>query len=314
MPYLFTCEHCRTQTLVDDRYSGLAGNCVSCGSEIRLPIFAQGKATLEGSPRAGVRVTPPSLGPLGRRLIAASVCIALIGCGAVAFVRYAWPQVATLQAYRARSHSIRNIERIAAAMNAYAADHGSYPPPYTETPDGRPLQSWRVLLLPYLGHQALFARFDLSEPWDAPQNMALAIEMPSVFSASTTVGGNQSNYFLITGPGTLFPPAPPRSVRPLGPGDVRDDPGQTLLVVEAQPLGGWANQWTEPLDLEVDRMRGTLGSATGLEIGGVVPGGAVVATVDGRGHFLDEQTPPVAVMALTTIAGGESLPDKLLGR
>jgi len=314
VPYLFTCEHCRTKTLVDDRYSGLAGKCVTCGSEIRLPNFAASETVVEESTRVTDQVTPAPLGPLGRRLIAASVCIVLIGCGAVAFVRYAWPQFATLQTNRARAQSIRNVERIAAALNAYAAEHGSYPPPYTEAADGRPLHSWRVLLLPYLGQQELFARFDLSEPWDAPQNMALAFEKPSVFSASTTVGSNQSNYFLITGPGTLFPPAPPRSVRPLGPGDVRDDPGQTLLVVEAQPLGGWANQWTEPLDLEVDRMRGTLGSATGLEIGGVVPGGAVVATVDGRGHFLDEQTPPVAVMALTTIAGGESLPDRLLGR
>lgn len=316
MPYLFTCKHCQTQTLVDDCYSGQAGRCVTCGQPIQIPGFASNLAdTGEASWPAnqqGSGAAPRLLTPLGRRLLAAILCGLLLVGGTTAFLRYTRPQLTWFQTYRTRGTSIRNAEKIAAALNAYATDHGTYPPPSVVSPDGQPLLSWRVLLLPYLGHEPLFSRFDLTKPWDAPENLALAIEMPAVYAALPSMGNQQSSYFLITGPGTLFPPAPPGSFRALSPRDVHDDPGQTILVAEArQP--NLTGCWTQPGDLHLDQMTGNLGRVQGTEIGGILQGGAVVATVDGRGHFLNEGTPPTSVIALMTIAGGESIPDHILG-
>ncbi len=54
--------------------------------------------------------------------------------------------------------------------------------------------SWRVHLLPFLGHADLFNRFHLDEPWNSPHNMTLLDKMPEVFrsrglSASSTKTG-----------------------------------------------------------------------------------------------------------------------------
>ena len=47
---------------------------------------------------------------------------------------------------------------------------------------GKPLLSWRVAILPYLGHQDLYNKFNLDEPWDSAHNKALLKEMPSMYT------------------------------------------------------------------------------------------------------------------------------------
>jgi len=319
MPYLFTCSHCQTKTLVDDRFSGQTGRCVTCGADIRLPDFAPQSAPATKASRAGGGLPIGSARPLVRRLAAATVCMVLVVCGAVAFMRYGAPAISNLQAKRQRADAIRNIERIAAALNAYAADHGTYPPPQIRAADGKPMHSWRVLILPYLDQQALFNEYDMAQAWDSPRNYAIVDRMPAAYRGLRgSIFGTDTPYYLITGPGTLFPPAPPGNpaigFRSLGPKDVSDNPGQTLLVVEAASPTNSMLVWTQPLDLDIGQMRGTIGGSPGLEIGGVTEGGATVATIDGRGHFLDEGTSPQTVMALVTIAGGEPLSDDVLDR
>lgn len=319
MSYLFTCSHCQTKTLVDDRFSGQTGQCITCGADIRLPDFApQSSRTTKASRTAG-GLPIGSARPLVRRLAAATVCMVLVVCGVVAFMRYGGPAISNLQAKRQRSDAIRNIEKIAAALNAYAADHGVYPPPQIRTADGKPMHSWRVLILPYLDQQSLFNEYDLDQPWDSPRNYAIVDRMPAVYRGSRgSVFGTDTPYYLITGLGTLFPPAPPGNptigFRSLGPKDVIDNPGQTLLIVEAASPPNSMLVWTQPIDLDIGQMRGTIGGSPGLEIGGITEGGATVATIDGRGHFIDEATSPQTVMALVTIAGGEPLADDVLDR
>ncbi len=324
MPYLFTCNHCQTKTLVDDRYSGQTGRCVTCGAEIRLPDFAppekRKSATAPGTPfNSSSKWQAGGSRPLVRRLVAAAIVLVLVLCGAVAMIRYGSPAMTSIQANRIRVQSLRNIERIASALNAYAADHGTYPPPVIRRPDGTLLHSWRVLILPYLDQQELFNDYNMNQPWDSPGNYELASRIPSVFRASqNSVYGGESAYFLITGPGTVFPPAPPGGAtdtfRPLGPRTIADDPGQTLLVVEAASPTNSYSSWLEPRDLDVGLMQGLVGTSPGREIGGINIGGAVVATVDGRSHFLGDQTSPATVMALISASGGEPLPDDVLDR
>ena len=58
-------------------------------------------------------------------------------------------------------------------MNNYEAQHGCFPPAYSVDKDGRPLHSWRVLLLPYLDEEELYKQLRLDEPWDSPHNKAV---------------------------------------------------------------------------------------------------------------------------------------------
>ncbi|MEM1068001.1 MAG: DUF1559 domain-containing protein [Planctomycetota bacterium] len=297
MPYLYKCPHCETQTMVDDQYSGQTGQCVTCGSPIQLPHFAMG-VTEQPKPRPERKAA--GIG------IAAVVAVILVGCLLYAVVRFGGQTVAKISNNRDQTQAVKNLEKISAALNSYADDHGSYPPPMTVDATNTPLHSWRVLLLPYLGEDELYNQFDLTVPWDHPKNEPLAYSVPSVYEHPRLSSFSESAYYLVTGKGTLFPPT-----GPLGPNSIVDDPSQTVLVVEAKvPIP--SGMWTQPIDLEYAKMSGRLGRNVGVEPGGFFEEGVAMATVDGRGHFVPITIEPVTFRALLTPKGGERLPDDTL--
>ncbi len=76
-----------------------------------------------------------------------------------------------------------NAQKIALALQAYCDSYGTYPPPVVNDSTGKPLYSWRVLLLPFLGHAELAKEFNYNEPWDSAENMALVRRMPGVYAS-----------------------------------------------------------------------------------------------------------------------------------
>ena len=74
-----------------------------------------------------------------------------------------------------------NLRVIGLALQSYHASYGCYPPAYTTDVTGRPMHSWRALILPYAGEEALFQTYRLDEPWDGPNNSRLAGRMPAVY-------------------------------------------------------------------------------------------------------------------------------------
>jgi len=69
-----------------------------------------------------------------------------------------------------RSQCSNNLCQIAVAMQAYHATYRYFPPAYTVDGNGRPLHSWRVLLLPFLQQKPLYDQIRLDEPYDGPHN------------------------------------------------------------------------------------------------------------------------------------------------
>ena len=303
MPFLFTCPHCQARTEVDDSYSGRSGECVVCGRAITLPNFDRSSRPAAAATTTSSRKKRPIAW-----VAAAVLMLLLVGAGLFAAIRIGGSTAARLREGRVRLSSIRNLESIATAMNAYASDHGSYPPPILKDSAGKPLHSWRVLILPYLGEEELYRRFDLSVAWDQGDNQNIGIsELPSVYRHPERQGwSNETNYYLVTGPGTLFPAS-----GPLSPRRIPDGTSKTLLVVEAELQGNnWV--WTQPVDLDVTRIGGTINVNVGQDLGGLTIGGVCVATADGRGHFLQESTPPLTVQSLITPNGDEPLRDDVL--
>jgi hypothetical protein len=302
MPYLFTCPHCQTKTQVDDRFSGQSGECVVCGSPIQLPEF--------GNRITGTIAQTDGGGSKSVRWVAGAVVSAIIlACLLFAIIRVGGQSVNRLTASRDQSMSIRNLQRIAEALNAYAADHGNYPPVAKADKSGKLLHSWRVLILPYLDEQELYNQIDLSVGWDDPINAAVLRRMPSVYSHPNSAKQglyNQSGYYLVTGPGTLFP-----NSGPLGPNDILDDPTQTILVIEAMPISV-TGSWAEPGDVDFVAMQGTIGGDPNTEVGGLLDDGVAMVTTDARGHFLPNTTDPLILRSLVTPQGGERLPDDTL--
>ncbi|WP_162006616.1 DUF1559 family PulG-like putative transporter [Roseimaritima sediminicola] len=301
MSYLFTCPHCKTQTLLGDEYSGLSGDCAICREPIDVPDFADlGPVDAE---QASSWVQNRSV----RLAIAGTMTLALAACVLFVLFRFGGTTLARMQETRQKQRDGSNLTAIAQALNAYAADYGSYPPPVTNDSSGRPMHSWRVLILPYLGYDDLYAQYNMSVPWD--ENMNTMYVMPKEYRTSDSQNlGFETAYFLVTGPGTLFPTA----TTALGPEDIVDDPTKTILVVEGKPPTVSGLNWMEPVDLDVRGMQFAISANDGVEIGGHYAGGAMIATVAERTHFLRDSLAPGEVQALLSPAGGEPLADDIL--
>jgi hypothetical protein len=137
-----------------------------------------------------------------------------------------------------------SLKQIGLAFHAYHDVNGKLPPAVVSGKDGRPLYSWRVLLLPYLEEDTLYRQSHLDEPWDSPHNKQTLAETPR--RCRPALGGGEppglTRYQVLIGPGTAFERAG------LTWDDFPDGLANTLLVVEA----GESVPWTKPADLDYD--------------------------------------------------------------
>lgn len=85
------------------------------------------------------------------------------------------------QAEQHRNLCRSHLQQIGISLHQYHDTYGSFPPAYVKGPDGEPWHSWRVLLLPDLGYEELYARYRFDQPWDGPVNRQLADEVPTVY-------------------------------------------------------------------------------------------------------------------------------------
>jgi hypothetical protein len=83
-----------------------------------------------------------------------------------------------LDAARIMNSSSR-FGQLGVALHNYHVDQGCFPPAYVADEDGRPMHSWRVLLLPYLEEmeKRAYKKYDFTQPWNGPNNKALAESM-----------------------------------------------------------------------------------------------------------------------------------------
>ena len=122
--------------------------------------------------------------------------------------------------------------------------------------EGRPLLSWRVALLPYIGEEQLYREFHLDEPWDSPHNIALLPRMPEVYvcpSSPVPPSEGITSFVAAAGPGMFFDtpepiPGTPMIGVPLS--AIHDGTSNTILVVELGRNDGVP--WTSPREVTVD--------------------------------------------------------------
>jgi hypothetical protein len=302
----FTCPYCGTQTDAYEEYAGRSGPCVVCGKTITVPY----PTTVTTSPN---RPTPAPLTPAVRgRSPTTSVSIVLaailggllaVFCLIVVLFMVVFPAVSAARNTARKTQSAKNLERIAMALRDYEVQYGCFPPAYVADAKGKPMHSWRVLLLPHLGYRHVYQQYDFGQPWDSPRNMMLAHLMPTEYACPADPDARtqfETSYLVVVGDRTLFPGA--RCVKAQ---DIKDGDSDTLLVVETPTCG---ISWLAPKDLDFRQMRFEINGKTGVEIGSQHRGGAHVVTADGKSHFLRDGISPEVVQAMATIQGGESIP------
>lgn len=133
------------------------------------------------------------------KLFLGGVCICAILCLVVGLYalmhRAVWASVN-------RSWAARNLQAIHFALLSYEDDYGQLPPAIIRSQDGKPMHSWRVLILPYLGpdEAAIHRQYRFDEPWNGPHNILLARQMPEFYEskARTPQGEIETTFVAIT--------------------------------------------------------------------------------------------------------------------
>jgi hypothetical protein len=298
MPIYFSCPHCHSQTIVDDQYAGQSGPCVQCGKPITIPAATATTTTTR------VR-TPEKRSGRGKSMQLAALILAAVITGVLGvclLLAILFPAVQRVRIANHRSRSADNLRKIGLALRMYEAEHHCFPPAYVADKDGKPLYSWRVLLLPYMGHRGLYREFDLNQPWDSPANIQLIPRMPDEFTTpadDVSQGFGETKYLAIVGRSAVF-----REDGCTTSSEIGDGLSNTIMVVEANVDGV---VWTKPQDLNVKSMDFTINGKANA-IGGVHPDGANVLMADESIRFLPNDIPAEYVEGLTTRNGGEVIP------
>ncbi|MDR0338104.1 MAG: DUF1559 domain-containing protein [Planctomycetaceae bacterium] len=188
--------------------------------------------------------------------------------------------------YSVRRSCQNNLSQISFAMMHYHNEYGSFPPAFTTDADGKPLHSWRVLLLPFIYQEqwdSWFAEIRLDEPWDSEHNKQFhqipkskfpgrdfspfccpdATEKPSIwsfiFDEPCDTNTDRCDYSVIVGSDTLFPGAESG-----GKDYSRDNVyADQLLIVERQTPICWMNPAQEITQTDAEKGVNTIPNGIG---------------------------------------------------
>ncbi|HEY3964713.1 MAG TPA: DUF1559 domain-containing protein [Planctomycetaceae bacterium] len=239
-------------------------------------------------------------------LIGCGTVLTMMGIGAV-LVALMLPSVQRGREVPRRSQCRNNLRQIARALLSYEYQHHALPPAYTVDVDGKPLHSWRTLILPYLDHAPLYNSIDLSKPWDDPANEAAFNTHVAVFDCPsdsglrdpTTSSGprNYTTYLASVGPNACFRLTEPRLLS-----EITDGTPNTLMLIEV--ASDQAVPWMSPQDAD-EAMIMSIPAHPKL----THTGGTHAALCDGSVQFLSNAMPAATRRALISIAGKDTVGD-----
>ncbi len=202
-----------------------------------------------------------------------------------------------------------NLKHIMLALHNYHDAYKCFPPACIADEEGRPMHSWRVLILPYIEEQALYAAYNFNEPWNGPNNRKLAAMMPREYRCThADVGSPMTSYVAVTGPGTLWP-----GNKVLREADVRDGTANTIMCVEVADSDF---NWMEPRDVTLEELLSADPASRPAMTSNHTDhkyffpereAAGYVITADSDYHFLDGHPRRDDLKALFTIDGGESV-------
>jgi prepilin-type processing-associated H-X9-DG protein len=148
-----------------------------------------------------------------------------------------------------------NLRQIGLALWNYHDEHGTFPPAYIADKDGKPMHSWRVLILRQMDRVDVYSQYRFDEPWNSPQNRRLESLINSYSGhyrcpQDGASDDGRASYLAVIGPQTAWPGSE---------GAVRDrdfpkGTDKTVMLVEVADSG---IRWMEPRDLNFDEMNFT---------------------------------------------------------
>ena len=172
-------------------------------------------------------------------------------------------------------------------------------PAYSTDQNGKPLHSWRVLILPYIEQSALYEQIRLDEPWDSEYNQQFHDKMPSAYhclsARDSTRKSGLTSYMRVVGPGTTTDGPDMVSFD-----EVKAHLSKIVALVEVYPTVNWM----APVDISPDELAEGINRKKKLGIGSFHIAyrdntGIFVGMLDGSSQFvLDADVPALAEKAI----------------
>ena len=195
------------------------------------------------------------------------------------------------------------------ALYNYHDKYNCFPPAYTVGESGKPLHSWRVLILPFIEQNELYEKIRLDEPWDSEYNRQFHAIDIGYFQCPSAEGvlrkrhpnlREKGNCFksVIIGESTVFSGAKSMTFQ-----DMTDGTSNTIFMVERLLPVCWMDPNSE-ISMGV-ALEGVNREYSG--IGSFHDGIINTVFADGSVQALPENISREKLKAYLTIAGGENI-------
>lgn len=257
----------------------LLGFVFFCSFLTAIPAIVLGLMALGDIGRSGGRLSGRGMAITGIVLGSLVSLLSLVIVPVGLFL----PAVQKVRESANRMSSQNSLKQLGLAMHNYHDTYGRFPPAVVYSEDGKPLYSWRVLVLPFVEEANLYSQFRLDEAWDSPHNRRFLTQMPRVFMDPSRPNPEPgtTTYVGLNAKGAIFYSNPRNGLEPLQPvpgqanrprfaakpmiriANITDGTSNTFMIVEADQ----AVPWTAPVDLEFD-IDGPLPRFSALHAGG----------------------------------------------
>jgi prepilin-type processing-associated H-X9-DG protein len=181
-----------------------------------------------------------------RRDDVAKLCaVTLLLSGLLLFLLPAMQPTRTITS---RSECQNNLKQVGLALQNYHDKYGRFPPAVVYDANGKPMHSWRTLILPEIEEGPLFQQYRMDEPWDSPHNKKVTQAQIQCFQCpdDKNVGKFDTSYVALIGPDSVWSGEDGAKGS-----EVTDGTAQTMVVIEMKNSG---IHWAEPRDLDLDAL------------------------------------------------------------
>lgn len=295
----FQCPHCGHQTDVESRFAGQTGPCASCSKPITIPTLSSLAPQAAEKPRARSNVWIVR-GSLAAGAVTGLVLLVIAGMAIVRPVLKAAREAAKC------SECESNLLEIGRALDDYYDTHGHYPPAVVRDEKGKPMHSWRVLLLPHLGPEAalVYREYDMDQPWDSTKNRLLQVRMPAVYKCPGDPGlvPEETSYLAVVGDRTVINSVQETKRTGDGPFVLTDRAAETMVVIESRRSGV---NWMEPVDIPFAALRAELNSNNAAAPGSEHVHGVNTLMADGSVIRLPDTTAAADLRGMATMNGDD---------
>jgi hypothetical protein len=214
------------------------------------------------------------------------------------------PAVVAARAAAQRVVCANNVKQLVLAMHNYHEVHKAFPPLYTVNSEGKPLHSWRVLILPYI-ETGLYEQIRLDEPWDSEHNSQFHKQVINIYQCSDNKNskpGADCCYAVIAGE-AFIPAKGAGEIIGNSIANITDGISNTIGIVEVKEPFCWMDPTK---DVSLEELQKGINTQEG-RVGSSHPGIINVGMLDGSARVISNQVPQETLKALGTCAGGENV-------